>query len=45
METAVIPKASSAITIPGEGQEGCEKKTWHERPLFDFELHPLEGLI
>ncbi|WP_168194714.1 hypothetical protein [Thermococcus aciditolerans] len=45
METAVIPKASNAITIPDEGKEGCEKKTGHERPLFDFELHPLGGLI
>ncbi|WP_168188386.1 hypothetical protein [Thermococcus indicus] len=45
MESAVIAKASDAITIPNEEREDCEKKTGHEGPLFDFELHPLGGLI
>ncbi|WP_167912197.1 hypothetical protein [Thermococcus sp. 21S7] len=45
METAVIPEVQGALAAPGGGKEDCEKRTGHERPLFDFELHPLEGLI
>ncbi|WP_168169233.1 hypothetical protein [Thermococcus sp. 5-4] len=45
METAAISKAPDTITIVDEREEYCEKKTGQERPLFDFEFHPLEGLI
>jgi hypothetical protein len=45
METAAISKAPDTITIVDGREECCEKKTGHERPLFDFEFHPLEGLI
>ena len=45
METAAISKALGTITVPSGGKEGCEKKTGHERPLFDFEFHPLGGLM
>jgi len=45
METAAISRALGTITVQYGGKEGCEKKTGHERPLFDFEFHPLEGLM
>ncbi|WP_157726873.1 hypothetical protein [Thermococcus radiotolerans] len=45
METAAISTAPDTITIADGREEGRETRVGHERPLFDFEFHPLEGLI